>query len=260
MVCNYLNVHFQGQRVKLPHALSLWPSCTYVSSHFLTPSCDIMSSRRRADELLVWGRALREKQIFAQLNKCEICSYETWKFTAQLVSPCSEPDDPCLCNFFCFFKVSFNTLRTSDADLRFYITTVQGGWRRFAFLHYNCARRVTQFCVFTLQLCKTGDAGLRFYITTVQDEWRRFAFLHYNCARRMTQICVFTYNCARRMTQICIFTLQLCKTDDADLRFYITTVQDGWRRLAFLHYNCARRMTQICILNTRLFSLHNTLN
>ena len=51
-----------------------------------------------------------------------------------------------------------------------------------------------------------------------------------------------------RLTQICVFTLQLCKTED------------GWRRFAFLHYNCARRMTQICIFNTRLFSLHNTLN
>ena len=36
------------------------------------------------------------------------------------------------------------------------------------------------------------------------------------------------------------------RTGDADLRFYITTVQDGW--------------TQICVFNTRLFSLHNTLN
>ena len=35
------------------------------------------------------------------------------------------------------------------------------------------------------------------------------------------------------------------RTGDADLRFYITTVQDGWR---------------ICVFNTRLFSLHNTLN
>jgi hypothetical protein len=42
----------------------------------------------------------------------------------------------------------FNTLRTGDADLRFYIATVQDGWRRFAFLHYNCAGRVTQICVF----------------------------------------------------------------------------------------------------------------
>ena len=91
---------------------------------------------------------------------------------------------------------------------------------------------MTWICVFTLQLCKTDDANLRFYITTVQDGWRKFAFLHYNCARRMTQICVF----------------------------YITTVQDGWRKFAFLHYNCARRMMQICVFNTRLFSLHNTLN
>ena len=31
----------------------------------------------------------------------------------------------------------FNTLRTGDADLRFYITTVQDGWRKYAFL--TCA-------------------------------------------------------------------------------------------------------------------------
>ena len=54
--------------------------------------------------------------------------------------------------------------------------------------------------------------------------------------------------------------LNTLRTGDADLRFYITTVQDGWRSSAFLHYNCARRMTQICVFNTRLFSLHNTLN
>jgi len=29
---------------------------------------------------------------------------------------------------------NINTLRTGDADLRFYVTTVQDGWRRFAFL------------------------------------------------------------------------------------------------------------------------------
>ena len=44
--------------------------------------------------------------------------------------------------------IIFNTLRTGDADLRFYVTTVQDGWGRFAFLRYNCAGRVTQICVF----------------------------------------------------------------------------------------------------------------
>ena len=36
------------------------------------------------------------------------------------------------------------------------------------------------------------------------------------------------------------------RTGDADLRFYIN--------------NCARRKTQICVFNTRLFSVHSTLN
>ena len=37
----------------------------------------------------------------------------------------------------CNSKV-LNTLRTSDADLRFYITTVQDGWRKSAFLTRAC--------------------------------------------------------------------------------------------------------------------------
>ena len=32
----------------------------------------------------------------------------------------------------------FNTLRTGDADLRFYITTVQDGWSKSAFLTRAC--------------------------------------------------------------------------------------------------------------------------
>ena len=33
---------------------------------------------------------------------------------------------------------NFNTLRTGDANLRFYITTVQDGWRKSAFLTRDC--------------------------------------------------------------------------------------------------------------------------
>ena len=36
------------------------------------------------------------------------------------------------------FSSSLNTLRTGDADLRFYITTVQDGWRKSAFLTRAC--------------------------------------------------------------------------------------------------------------------------
>ena len=36
----------------------------------------------------------------------------------------------------CFYYV--NALRTGDADLRFYITTVQDGWRKYAFLTRAC--------------------------------------------------------------------------------------------------------------------------
>ena len=35
-------------------------------------------------------------------------------------------------------KIHVNTLRTGDADLRFYITTVQDGWRKSAFLTRVC--------------------------------------------------------------------------------------------------------------------------
>ena len=35
-------------------------------------------------------------------------------------------------------KIYFNTLRTGDADLRFYITTVQDGWRKCGFLTRAC--------------------------------------------------------------------------------------------------------------------------
>ena len=34
--------------------------------------------------------------------------------------------------------VTLNTLRTGDTDLRFYITTVQDGWRKSAFLTRTC--------------------------------------------------------------------------------------------------------------------------
>jgi len=35
-----------------------------------------------------------------------------------------------------------NTLRTGDADLRLYITTVQDGWRKSAFLTRACFPRI----------------------------------------------------------------------------------------------------------------------
>ena len=35
-------------------------------------------------------------------------------------------------------QILFNTLRTGDADLRFYITTVRDGWRKSAFLTRAC--------------------------------------------------------------------------------------------------------------------------
>ena len=40
----------------------------------------------------------------------------------------------------------------------------------------------------------------------------------------------------------------------------LNTLRTGDADLRFLHYNCARRIMQICVFNTRLFSLHITLN
>ena len=47
------------------------------------------------------------------------------------------------CRFSCrivilVLRFIFNTLRTGDADLRFYITTVQDGWHKSAFLTRAC--------------------------------------------------------------------------------------------------------------------------
>ena len=36
----------------------------------------------------------------------------------------------------------------------------------------------------------------------------------------------FLTHCGQ-VTQICVFTLQLCRTGDEDLRFYVTNLQDG---------------------------------
>ena len=36
------------------------------------------------------------------------------------------------------YLLAFNTLRAGEADLRFYITTVQDGWRKSAFLTRTC--------------------------------------------------------------------------------------------------------------------------
>ena len=44
------------------------------------------------------------------------------------------------------------------------------------------------------------------------------------------------------------------------VKHVLNTLRKGDADLRFLHYNCARRMTQICVFNTRLFSLHSTLN
>ena len=51
----------------------------------------------------------------------------------------------CVCAGVCMYEITdasgvyyFNTLRTGDTDLRFYITTVQDGQRKSAFLTRAC--------------------------------------------------------------------------------------------------------------------------
>jgi len=53
-------------------------------------------------------------------------------------------------------ETTFNTLRTGDADLRF--------------LHYNCARRMTQICVFNMCLFPCTIHLIMQYIEPV-SEW-----------------------------------------------------------------------------------------
>jgi len=58
--------------------------------------------------------------------------FETSVTTSPAISPYHTPEDTKpVCNT---EGLTVNTLRTGDADLRFYGTTVQDRWRRFAFL------------------------------------------------------------------------------------------------------------------------------
>jgi len=102
-------------------------------------------------------------------------------------------------------KVFLNIMFCRRTFRRILLPLLPNGTSRQKQSNLTHCGRVTQICVFTLQLCRTGDADLLFYVTSVQDGWRRFAFLRYNCAGRVTQIC--------------IFTLQPCRTGDADLLF-----------------------------------------
>ena len=54
-----------------------------------------------------------------------------WQLTSTSTLPTSH-------YHFLLSNINFNTLRTGDADLRFYITTVQDGWRKSAFLIRAC--------------------------------------------------------------------------------------------------------------------------
>ena len=52
-----------------------------------------------------------------------------------------------------------NTLRTGDADLRFYITTVQDGWRKSAFLTHVVGLRPATSCVHYTTSCNTQSSA-----------------------------------------------------------------------------------------------------
>ena len=51
-----------------------------------------------------------------------------------------------------------------------------------------------------------------------------------NVSSKCREVClglgIMLTHCGR-VAHICVFTLQLYRTGDADLRFYVTTVQDG---------------------------------
>jgi len=62
--------------------------------------------------------------------------------------------------------IFINTLRTGDADLCFYVTTVQDGWRRFAFLTRWNSVHLQVCCICTNTVTR---AGLGRPTTTVNE-------------------------------------------------------------------------------------------
>ena len=60
-------------------------------------------------------------------------------------------------------RSSFNTLWTGDADLRLYITTVQDGWRKSAFLTRAWFPRTTHLITQTWSISPNGPADGRLY-------------------------------------------------------------------------------------------------
>ena len=56
-------------------------------------------------------------------------------------APCRGDGDPIITENITYYNGNYGT-----------IEHIEDGWRRFAFLYYNCARRMTQICLFNTRL------------------------------------------------------------------------------------------------------------
>ena len=91
--------------------------------YYKVASCKLFLLSHWTDFHEIWYfsifRNLIEKVDVFECNRDKNNGYFTWK--------------P-MCTVLISRWFVLNTLRTGDADLRFYVTTVQDGWRKFAFL------------------------------------------------------------------------------------------------------------------------------
>ena len=107
--CSEYSIHFCSTFVPFHFARIL---LSWLNCHFPHSVQDSMFSRA----FVIW---------YLVCNKSLVATHHTHAHA------------PCLilrrCNCLEAYSNYLNTLRTGDADLRFYVTTVQDGWCRFAF-------------------------------------------------------------------------------------------------------------------------------
>ena len=135
MVCYSLNVQIQGQMVKTTRDDLASKAITFEVTLMMTINItlfryvarrNLVGTCRRCNKILPLSRGF---QVLVDSvistngeNKMFPCNYSRITNTS-ISTRCVN----CL-----------NTMRTGDADLRFYITTVQDGWRKSAFLTRAC--------------------------------------------------------------------------------------------------------------------------
>jgi hypothetical protein len=113
--------------------------------------CSVELPRAYVCEFVIWmlgfWKGLRAVSSLVCYRNCLPCCIVVFSYIVQSVSNygrlCNRYSCTCNCITFRAYICSFpqiqplNTLRTGDADLRFYITTVQDGWRKSAFLTHT---------------------------------------------------------------------------------------------------------------------------